>query len=1048
IKGKLINNNGEAVIATIIVKGSKNATTTNNLGEFSIKGVLKNSILLVSGVNIEETKIPINGQSDLGAITISNKTREQEEVVVSTGYQKLKVNEINGSVVVLDNKSLNQQVGANILKRLDGITPGLMFNIGKINSNPQNTTNISVRGLSTINGPLDPLVVLDGFIYEGNIDNINPNDIESISVLKDATATSIWGARAGNGVIVISTKQGKPNQKLQVEFNSTIIYSEKPDLFYPPQIHPSDLIDVEQFIFSKGYFNNQITTTPWVALPPAVEIFLQKRNGLISTEDSITRIQALKTSDTRNDLLKYAYRNSLTQQYAINLRGGSLKNSYFFSVGYDRSLSMLSSSTKKLNVRLENTYTPVKNLRLFISTYYTNSRVNNGQQGYGSSAYTVNGRHVGYLSLVNQEGKPTSIPWQYRNPYIDTVGAGKLLDWKYYPLDEYKQNTSSIGLNDLFSQIGINYSFVKSLNIDIKYQHQKQWAEQENLATLESYEARNLINQFTQLNRSTGIVKYIVPIGGIRALSNSATSSNTFRVQLNYDKSWRAHSVIAFVGSEIREAISKGNRFTVYGYSADPLTFVDVDIVNPYPHFITGNPQRITGRPAFSSITNRFASFMGSLVYTFKNKYMISGSARRDGSNIFGANTNDKWKPLWSASAGWVVSKESFFKQTAFSYLKLRSTYGVSGNVDLSRTPLPIVSYAPGSAPTFFPIAGISSINNPGLRWEQSKQTNFGLDFALYNKRISGTFEYYVKKGIDLYGETPFDYTAWGGNNRIIQNVAAMKGKGFDINIQSNNIDKFFKWNTNFIFSSYISKTTKYFSPNADKATNLIGGGSSIIPVVGMPLYGIVAYKWGGLNSNGDPQGYLSNGALSTDYNAILQSAITDGLKGSSIVFKGSASPNYFGSLINRFSIKNIELSLNISYRFDYYFIKPSLNYTSLVNRGVGHLEYKDRWQVPGDELKTTVPAFQYPLNSARDNFYNYSEINVLKGDNVRLQYINLIYTLERLGNIALKSRWQVYGNVSNVALLWRSNKEKIDPDYPSSLRPVRTWAVGVRCIF
>ena len=230
-----------------------------------------------TSINMEPFELKVSGKTKLD-ISLKSKVTALGDVIVtvSTGYEDIPKERATGSFAKINNATLNQQTGTNILKRLDGVTSGLQFTVGKSNTNPQNKTNITIRGLSTINGPLDPLIVLDGFIYEGDINNINPNDIDNVTVLKDAVATSIWGARAGNGVIVISTKKGKYNQKLQIGFTSTVIVNSKPDLDYLPQMATSDYIDVEQFLFGKGYFNTRINRK-YQGLTPAVGNFLKRR---------------------------------------------------------------------------------------------------------------------------------------------------------------------------------------------------------------------------------------------------------------------------------------------------------------------------------------------------------------------------------------------------------------------------------------------------------------------------------------------------------------------------------------------------------------------------------------------------------------------------------------------------------------------------------------------------------------------------------------------------------------------------------------------------
>lgn len=1046
VKGKIVNEDNHPVIATVAVKGTKIATGTGQDGYFILKNVPPDAVLVISGVNIQTFEISIKGQSDLGILHAKNKVVQADEVVVAnTGYQSLKPNEINGSVVVIDNKTLNRQVGTNILNRLNNVTSGLMFNIGKSNRNPQNNTNISIRGLSTINGPLDPLIVLDGFIYEGDINNINPNDVESVTILKDASAASIWGARAGNGVIVITTKSGHFNRRFEVSANADVIVGSKPDLFYPGQITTADYIDMEQFLFNQGYFDDQINYEPYKPLTPAAAIFLSRRNGDINASDSAQQINALKKIDSRNDYNKYVYTNGITQQYSVNMTGGSNNNAFLASLGYDNNLSDLHATYKKLNVKIENTYRPVKNLQIGINAYYTNSDAVTGMQGYNNPLTRVNGRTIPYFNLADQQGNPVSFPSKYSDAYVDTAGDGKLLDWKYYPLDDYKHSQTTTNLSELYAITSIKYKISNAFNIDLKYQYQLQQTVLEHLADMQSFEARDMINSFSQLDPATGVVTYIVPKGGIRELSNSTTRSSTARAQLNFDKTWNKHSLSAIAGAETRQAKSYGDTYTTYGYNSEPLTASTVDFVNAYPDFITGNYSMIGGSPSFSNSTYRFVSFFGNAAYTFKKGYSFSASARKDGSNIFGVNTNDKWKPLWSVGAGWKISDESFYRSTLVPLLKIKATYGYSGNVDLTRTALPVGIYFTAPAPTFLPATRIISINNADLKWEQSRQINLGIEFSTKRSILSGSVDFYFKKGSDLYGETPYDYTTWGLDQEITKNVADMEGKGVDVNLRSINFNRQFKWTTNLLYNRNSSKTTAYYSESSKNGIALLGAGNSIIPVVGKPLYGIVAYKWGGLDNQGNPQGYV-DGKLSTDYRAIANEADAKGLSGGNIVFIGSGTPLSFGSLINTFTLKQFSLSINISYRFNYYFLKSALRYSALVDGGVASSDYEKRWQKPGDELVTNVPSFQYPVDSRRDNFYALSSINVLPADNIRLEYINFSYSVRS------KKNWfdnvHVYANAANLGLIWKKNKEGLDPDYPSTFPPVKTWALGIKATF
>ncbi|HET7117098.1 MAG TPA: hypothetical protein VFI29_11435, partial [Hanamia sp.] len=385
-----------------------------------------------------------------------------------------------------------------------------------------------------------------------------------------------------------------------------------------------------------------------------------------------------------------------------------------------------------------------------------------------------------------------------------------------------------------------------------------------------------------------------------------------------------------------------------------------------------------------------------------------------------------------------------FYKSSLFSTINLRTTYGYSGNVDLSKTAAAVATYFTDAPATGFPYAMIKTLNNPNLRWEKTSMLNAAIDFVVKRGRISGTVEYYHKKGTDLYGSTPYDYTTWGGSPSIIKNVAAISGKGVDITLNTRNLVGKFKWNTVVLFNYNSNKTTKYETTEADKIVSKLGAGGLIVPVIGKPLYSISAYKWGGLDANGNPQGYV-NGKKSTDYDSIVTEGFNKGLEGN-VVYVGPSSPPIFGSLINTFSFKGISLSVNLIYKLGYYFQKTALSYSGLINYGAGNKDYDKRWMKPGDELKTNIPSFIYPVDDSRDAFYALSEATVLKADNVRIQYINLSWLLpfkyKNVPNIEL------YINVSNLGIIWRANKENLDPDYPATLKPEKSYAFGIRANF
>ncbi|WP_018629977.1 SusC/RagA family TonB-linked outer membrane protein [Niabella aurantiaca] len=1049
ITGRVIDSEtGEPVKNVTVTSKLQQATVfTQPNGHFSIV-VAAADTLLFSHVVYTTQAVQAAGLKEGVTISLMPKTGNLEEVMINTGYQKLKPNAVNGSYVIIDSKKLSEQTGTNILQRLNGVTSGLLFNTGRTNPASQGKTDISIRGPGTINGPLDPLIVLDDYVYEGDIDNINPNDVESITVLKDAAATSIYGARGGNGVIVITTKKGHFNQKLSMDLNSTVIISPRPGLDNYHQMHSSDYIDVEQLLFDQGYFDNVTDPASRAPLTPVVDILYQRKKGLITEEAAALAISKLKQTDARQQYTRLFLRNTLTQQYSLNVQAGSQRFSWIIAGNLVRVSNRTEQQNTQGNFRIENTFKPFNRLQIISSVYYTTRSTERHQvPDYKSLIQIGSRRGVPYLPLIDENGNPAPVYNIYRKEYIDTAGSGKLLNWRYYPATDYRYNYTNTALQEMVARFGLKYQVINGLTLSLNTQHQVQKVTGTATRQGEGFYTRDLINRFSQINYTNGTVTYMVPKGNIIAYSNNAIRSRNYRAQLDYSRLWYKHSVSAIVGSEAREVVENGNSNTIYGYVEDPLTTVSVDFRNSYPTLPNNSIASIPGAPFVNATTtNRFVSLYANASYTFNEKYMLTGSVRKDGANIYGVTTNNKWKPLWSVGLGYEVSKEKFFRLRGIPYLKIKSTIGYSGNVDLYRSALAVAQFSTYSLNDGgLPYARVATINNPSLRWEKVRQWNAGVDFSLKRSWIAGSVEYYKKWGTDLYGPATYDYTSWGGSNIVTKNVANMAGNGVDVQLRLKILNREVKWNGGVLYNYNTAKTTAYLEENRRFMSAVYANGTRITPIVGKPLYSILALRWGGLNAQGAPQGYL-NGKLSTDYEAVLENADKEGDAGGSLVYIGPSTPVHFGSIYNELSYKGLTLSFNLVYKLGYYFKRNSISYTSLVSFGEGHSDYADRWQKPGDELKTQVPAFVYPLpKSAGETIYFNGEALVEKGDHLRLQFINMSYRANCKRYGLLNNNLLLYINASNLGIIWRSNKRGLDPDYPDTLVPVTNFSFGLK---
>jgi TonB-dependent starch-binding outer membrane protein SusC len=1019
IRGRVVNERGEALEGiTVSVKGTKKGTATDANGEFVLNDVEEDALLVFTSVSTQPLELKAGGNTPM-VVTLKTKISSITEVQVNvnTGYQRISRERYVGSVATLDSAAFHRRDGMDIIGRLDGTVTGIL--IDKKKTGPA-IEGMQIRGLSTVQNFTIPLVIVDNFPFRQSLDAINPNDVESVTVLRDAAATSIWGARAGNGVIVITTKKGKYNQAARVSISSITTVQEKKDLYYYPQMSIPDLIDIEQQLFKAGKYDGDLTNTnTWPIMSPVVELLAARRAGLITAQDSAIQIEAMKQADLRRDLNKYVYRLPVTQQHYINLSGGNNAFNYNFSGGYNRSLNGTrhAKADDGFTISTDAGFRPLTNLEITTSLKYSRSR------GRGIN-FSMLGKAFPYLQLADAEGNALAVGMK-RMPFLDTVGNRSLLDWKYRPLDEIENADADDLIQFVSVNAGISYRLPYGFSISASFQHNTQSANARILYNVNSYYARNLINTYTNLAQSIPNLRNPVPIGGILDIIRSESVSRNMRGQLNFNKLFAIkHAVASMIAAEVGDNRTSGDANRLYGYDKQNGSYVSsIDYATFFPTYggIEGTKTIPNESRTLTAQTNRFVSFVGNVSYTYNSRYSIYASARKDGSNFFGVNTNRKWKPLWSSGLSWDISREKFFKVKWISSLRMRSTYGVSGNPGNISGYVTMNYSVARDQYSGFPIAFLNGAPNPDLKWENVRIINTAIDFSLWNNRISGSVDVFQKKCTDLIG--PDIIPPSSGLLSVTRNVAQLSGHGFEISIISKNTTGAVDWQTNFGLSHarmVVDKVIQFSSnayPKAQEAINY-----SINAYSGRVVYGIASYKWAGLDpATGNPRGYL-NGQVSTNYNAIFNDTVGNQ------VFHGSSIPLYSGFVGNSFSWKRFTLSANITYRLKFYFKKPTIDYAALVGQLNGHTDYYQRWQKPGDELYTNIPSFTYPVNNDRELFYQNSEINILRGDNIRLQDIRLQYSWP--ANKTFK-RISAYVYVNNLNLiLWRKNKFNLDPDF------------------
>lgn len=1086
IYGKVVDEENKPLAgASITIKRTKKSISTNRNGEYSLKADPSDLIIIsYVGYNTREIKIADIKTGIPFLITLQASTSNLQQVeVVNTGYQTLPKERATGSFQTITAKQLEHSTSPDLLKRLEGITTGLDFN-NNLFQYPTNSSKfrvptlngLTIRGKNNLNTSPStdpnfvsgqPLVVIDGIASPYTIDKINPNDVESINILQDAASASVWGSRAANGVIVVTTKRGRFQTPTSISFDANLNISEKIDLFYKKVMSTSDFIDAQLAQLNYNYgINGQTVADPVISTPPAftiaqaaispvAEIWNSWKRNKINDAEYKSQIDALRNNDIRRDYTKYLLRNTVVQNYNLSASGGINNYAYRLSANYGKTLNNTQQSdADRISVAYNASVKPVKNLSLnAIVTYNQQNRDEQGGTVITGDAFYP------YTRLANDSGAPAVVPLAYRKAFQDSLAkkyGNRILDLSFKPLDEMKQSYIKYKNQLLNLNLNAAYKFSPIISASVIYNNAWGLNEQEQLRGQNSFFMRDLINKFT--NATT--FARVVPLGGLLIPGSGKTNNQTVRAQVNADKNWGdKHQLNAIAGIEGAQTYSDFSSTYLYGYNeqtkqvnnalpfgvATTLLFVDPSVgtaaaIIPYQTTFTDNKIRTF-------------SFYSNAAYTYNKRYTLSASVRSDYSSVFGQGTNQHGATYFSIGGKWDINKEAFYRVSWLPTLGLKATFGYNGNVNTSVTPRPLLSYLATSAVGYrLPYATTNTTaSNRDLRPEKAAFFNLAMNFGTKDNRIVGNIEYYIRKTTDLIANALLDPTTGFGS--LPHNAADLRSTGVDLSLNSLNLEfNKFNWRSTFLLSYNRVKVTDLYSEKA----NTIGQQISNNPPYnkGADLSRLYAYRWAGLDpTTGDPMGYIDGKPVRvtgdlTVYNQIANAATSTGR------YFGSAVPVYYGSFINTFNYGNFSASLNFMYKLGYYFRRPAtdvLRYSQLINSNtVQGEEYARRWQKPGDEQFTNVPSMIFPIVAGgitenRDNFYYNSEINVLKGDHVRLQEINLSYTLRR--NIwAIKSP-RIYANVNNLGIVWRANKLGVDPDINDYPNP-RSYSIGFSASF
>lgn len=907
--------------ATVMIDGTTNVVVTDIDGRFTFKNVkaLNPMVSVVFvGMKSQTVKVTPKNQHDLRFDMQTHATMMSEVVV--TGYGDVKKEKMTGATATISAEKLDERYTLNILDNLEGRVAGLSTYGGKP----------VIRGLGTFRGNSAPLLVVDGLPIEGSMDNINPSNIESINVLKDAAAAAIYGARASNGIIVITTKNAHTQGKIDVDFSANVSWWEKTNVDYADNFYmtPEQQVNAESDYYEYYFFNNdgevknpvstvgsQIKTG--TSVTPVKYAYYQLANGEITRDQLEARLDGFRRNNYARDYADAMLHRQIVQQYNLALRKSTDNTRSNLVINYKHDTqTMRNSKNDWLNVSWKGSYDFGKWLtaNVMIDGLYTHNRGYSYSYGGASTPWA----YTSYMPFYNEDGSVRKqYPYGFGSEYW-TPQAG-CDDLGVNPMKEILDNVSTTRVQNMRYHADLLFKIIPGLTANAQFVYETGTSQAESKANEESLQARVYKNAYAYVEDDK--VKYKIPEGGVLKTTTTNTNSWTARGQLNYSKTFLEHHDIAVIaGLEFRETLSKGHKSLLLGYndqlqtSANHAVDFDAlkDIVNS-KYFMPGKfmasnygySDMKSSMGLIKEIRHRYASGYFNGTYTYKERYNIFGSFRKDYADVYGLNSKFRGKPLWSVGVGWNVHNESFMENyTWVNFLKLRFSYGVTGNIYQGATSYMTAITGETASLTHLPIASIESPANPDLRWEQTKSTNAGIDFALFGHRLRGSFDYYVKNGNDIFHTLPLELTS--GFRSIVANAASIKNQGVELAI---GYDWFrpgrrndFGWTTNVTFTYNKNEVTKVNAPITSAWEQV-----ETPYKVGYPVKAMWSYKFAGISSEKGTEGqnlyYKADGTTST--------SITDP---ESLVYSGQSDPKTIVSLQNSLRWKGFNLNVNMVY--------------------------------------------------------------------------------------------------------------------------------------
>lgn len=962
---------------SVVLKGTTTGVATDVNGKFELLVPQPDRAVLIFSFVGMKTK-EVNVSKDKPMHIILEEDAEVMDEVVVTGYQSIKSGRATGSFQILKSENIDNIFAVDFTKKIEGAVPGLMVNTDG---------SMVIRGKGTFQANTAPLIVVDGFPMESSTLNLNPADIDQITVLKDAASASIYGVRGANGVVVITTKRGGINNKLSVNASANIQIGQRPRLNDLETLGSKEHVELEWELYNAGVLNQALMYGNKYS--EVGGIYQHYSNGEINEFQAMEQLEQYKNYNNRKDLEKYFYQNELIQQYNISMRGGSEKYSFYASAGFnDERTNLIGTDGWRMNFMVNNDIQLVKGMKLQIGLKGNYYKKNDNGVDVVSEGIRP------YIRMLDENGNYVN---EY-NGYVqqsvkDDLTSKGYLDWDYNRLQTRKLNDNSLKGSNISANINLSADVFDGLNLSTGFVYETGADKKEDYHSLRTYYTRDLVNQFTYLDPQTGEMTHYLPKGGILFTDNSWLYNWTWRGTAAYTKSAGEFDFSLSAGLEMSCFHTQGSQDYYYGYNPQTLTNIQVDIAS----LNTGVPGykgksnlvSLYDKNYKTDIEDRYASFFALGNITFKKKYDLFGSYRLDKTNLFGRSPEYRDNPSYSIGAKWTLSSESFLKVEQISRLALKVSYGVSGNIDKSTSPY-LIGYEGSDYWTSQPSLSFSYPENPLLTWEKSYVWNAGIEFGFFNNRLSGSAEYYKKRSTDILSAEQVDYTSgWGGTgySSVLKNSATIINQGVDLNMNGLIVDRELQYNMGLILSYNHNNVSAI-----NRATATVSDLASNTPIKGQPADYVYAYRNAGLDKTGEPMVYNKAGEK------LLWSNMGD-LELDDIKFAGRSIAPVFGSWNHSLKYKGAFLDFMFTYKFGH---KIRLPYTARSNNAQNQFVHKsiaDRWQKEGDENKTWIPKISNSNWESNQRQYAVSNSDRLIGDGaiIRLRSLNLGYNFKSL---------------------------------------------------